>query len=200
MLMYILFPIFLGVGKRSSAALFALFVGTFVAAFYHYGGMQHWTDLDAFRAFPAFILGMLLHRAKPVLAAIRFAWPLAILATGLLAAGSFLGWDYAVLLSLAYLSAALALAADCAGPAGAIVKRFAPLGQLTYAIYMIHLLLITALVNGVGDKFLALPINQMRVLVILSYGLVGILSLVSFKYVETPARIWIDSLPLFKRR
>lgn len=199
MLMYLLFPVFLLVANIGRLALAGLGCATFVAAFYHYGGMAHWNDLDAFRAFPAFILGVLLGRSKPLLAQIPRAWAMALGSTGLLFAGSFLGWHFGVLLAFAYLSAAFALAADCARKAGPVVARWAPLGQLTYSIYMIHLLVVTILINGVADKLLHLPVGQMRIVVVAGYVLIGLLSLASFKLVETPARIWIDRLPLFRR-
>ena len=199
MLMYLLFPAFLLVGRRVKFGLFGLFVAALIAAYSHYEGMRNWIDLDAFRAFPAFVLGMLLYRGRSVLARIPYAWALAVGATILMVVGSFLGWSYVLLLALAYLCAVFALAADCAAPAGKIVARLAPLGQLSYGIYMLHLLVITILVNGIGDKLLKLPIPQLAVVLVASYAVIGFCALVSFKYVEGPARAWIDGLPLFKR-
>lgn len=200
MLMYLLFPIFIFIGNRLKYGLIGLFVVALVAAYDHYEGMHNWIDLDAFRAFPAFVLGIVLQRSRPLLAAIPHAWGWAIVSTVLLVVGSFFGWSFAVLLMLAYLCATLALAADCTGPANPTVARLAPLGQLTYGIYMIHLLVITTLVNGIGDKLLKLPVGRLSIVLIVSYAIIGMLSLASFKYVEGPARRWIDRLPMFKGR
>ena len=200
MLMYVIFPIFLLIGRAVKYGLIALFVVALISAYYHYEGMHNWIDLDAFRAFPAFVLGLLLHRSKPLLAAVSHAWTWAIASATLLVAGSFFGWSYTVLLTLAYLCAALALAADCGGRAGPVVARLAPLGQLTYGIYMIHLLVITTLVNGIGDKLLKLSQVQLAIVLVASYAVIGLLSLLSFKYVEGPARGWIDGLPIFKSK
>lgn len=200
MLMYLLFPVFIFIGDRLKYGLIGLFVVALVAAYYHYEGMQNWIDLDAFRAFPAFVLGIVLQGNRPLLATIPHAWGWAIASTVLLVVGSFFGWSFAALLILAYLCATLALAADCGGRAGPTVARLAPLGQLTYGIYMIHLLVITTLVNGVGDKLLKLSQGQLAIVLIASYAVLGLLSLASFKYVEGPARVWIDGLPIFKSR
>lgn len=199
MLMYLLFPAFIFIGDRVKFGLIGLFVVALVAAYYHYEGMHNWIDLDAFRAFPAFILGIVLQRNRPLLATIPHAWAWAVASTVLLVVGSFFGWSFALLLALAYLCATLALAADSGGTAGPTVARMAPLGQLTYGIYMIHLLVITILVNGIGDKLLKLPVNLLSIVLIASYAIIGVLALASFKYVEGPARRWIDGLPLFQR-
>ena len=85
-----------------------------------------------------------------------------------------------------------------------LISLFAVIiGPVNYFIVLrrkqLYLLVVTILINGVADKLLHLPVGPMRIVVVASYALIGLLSLASFKLVETPARIWIDRLPLFRR-
>ena len=79
------------------------------------------------------------------------------------------------------------------------VKRLAPLGQLTYSIYMWHGLLILVLMNALGDKLLHGNPIALPILTFVCYAGILITSYLSFFYLETPARRWIDALPLVRK-
>lgn len=92
-----------------------------------------------------------------------------------------------------------AIAADVQGKFPGFVRRIAPLGCLTYSIYMIHGLLILVVLNAVGDKLLGLTDAPVVVLAALTYGLIFIISLWSYRWLEMPCRRWIDGWRIFRR-
>lgn len=103
-----------------------------------------------------------------------------------------------LLIGLAYLLPAFAIAADRRG-AGPWVRRLAPLGQLTYSMYLIHGLVITAALNAIADKLLHLRGVAMIGATALSWLAVLMLSRWSLAWFETPARDAINALPLVRR-
>jgi hypothetical protein len=105
-----------------------------------------------------------------------------------------------LVLFLTYLAAALAVSADLVGSPHRIVKLIAPLGQLTYSIYMWHALFILLALTAINQYLPHASSLEMSILALLTYaGIVG-WSYLSFTVVETPARRWLDSLPPFGRR
>ena len=65
---------------------------------------------------------------------------------------------------------------------------------------MLHGLIVMVVLNGLGDKQLHLRPAPMLALGLVTYALIGLAAWVSLELFETPARRWIDSLPLFPRR
>ncbi len=98
-------------------------------------------------------------------------------------------------LALVFLTATLAVSADRHYKAGRIVRAIAPLGQLTYSMYMIHYTVFMAL--AAADRMISGP--PMIALIVATHAFVVALSYVSYRYFETPARRWIDAIPLFTR-
>lgn len=195
MAMYILFPVFAYLMHRARAFAPVVPLAALVICGTLAGGFSSWgTQLGVLRAFPAFLFGMMLLRYRPALARIPAAWTLALLCAAGVIAGSYMLWHEAVILALAYGGATFAIAADTGGRTPAYVRRFAPLGQLTYSLYMLHGLVILTMVSGFADKILKLPQPLMVVACWLAYGFILFAAHVSFKLFETPARRWIDSL------
>jgi peptidoglycan/LPS O-acetylase OafA/YrhL len=124
---------------------------------------------------------------------------------GLILAGSLLitlvamttGMPDIVSLALVYVVAGSAIAADVQGSVGSTVRRLGPLGQLTYSVYMWHSILITVLMNGIGDKLLHAGSGLMLVIGVACYAGILAVSCISYLFIETPARRWIDGLALF---
>jgi peptidoglycan/LPS O-acetylase OafA/YrhL len=77
---------------------------------------------------------------------------------------------------------------------GALVRRLAPLGQLTYSVYMLHWTVLAVLLTGVGQRLLALPRPAMIALGLGCFGVVVALAYLSFVFVELPARRWLNRL------
>ncbi|WP_448658013.1 acyltransferase family protein [Sphingomonas sp. CJ99] len=194
MVLYLLFPL-LGLLLRFPI----LFAAIGLAALG--GGIAQSVALDVewdkiyppLRGLPAFMLGMALCRWRDRLGSLNHgSWAvLAAVAVTFVLMSS--GAPQLIVLAGVYLIAALAVAADMNGAPGAMVTRFAPLGQLTYSIYMWHALIIIVVMNAIGDKLLKLSLFPMIGLAMLCYALVFAVSYLSWTLIETPARRWIDS-------
>lgn len=197
MVMYLAFPVLLFAGRKLGVLRYALWLTllVFVASGYD-NGMLWASKVEFWRALPAFYFGL----------AVRLDWkswarlpaptwsPLLIAAALIL--GTLLLWPGWLLLTLAYGAALCAIVVDGRGRASVLTKRFAPLGQLTYSIYMLHPIIIMVLVNAIGDKLLKLEPLALTALTLASYGIIAVVSLLSYKWFETPARRYIDGLPL----
>jgi peptidoglycan/LPS O-acetylase OafA/YrhL len=160
-----------------------------------------WISLHAYvRAAPSFLIGVGLWYERRWL--YRVPWPQPILAAALVA----LVWSMmtaascVTVLALIALCVVSAVAADLQGRTGWLVARLAPFGQLTYSIYMWHRLFILVFISALGDKFLHLGTPSMIALVALTYGAILVWAYLSYLYLETPARRWVDALPLSRRR
>jgi len=201
MIMYLAFPALLLLGRKLGPLRYGLWLGFMLLVGSQFLRDTAWATHTTFwRALPAFFFGL----------AVRLDWELwakipmpgfvpVILAFGLVA-GSLLIWPGWLLLTLAYGVSLSAIIADGRGQPSALTKRVAPLGQLTYSMYMLHPIVIMVLVNAVGDKILKLEPVPLSVLTLVSYVIITILSLLSYKLFETPARRFIDGLDLVPPR
>lgn len=205
MAMYLLFPIIviLAIRWKSGPLIIGiLMLGGIGLRFAWLGTFQSYdmaTVFPVIRALPSFFIGAGLYYKRNLLSFLPGApWIFALSILSLIGAMSE-GVGMGLILFLVYLSAVAAIASDIQAGPRAIVRRLAPLGQLTYSIYMWHALFILVLLNGIGDKLLHGNIASRIVLVPLCYGGILICSYFSFLYIETPARRWIDSLSLFER-
>lgn len=186
--MYLAFPLLLMLLRLPRIGRLLAFIAILTVCAMASGGLapmsEAWSPL---RAAPAFYLGVLLHREREVLTLAIPSWaPLAGCCA--LAAGSFLLVPRSALLVIAYGTAALAILADMTARPGRLVERLAPLGQLTYSIYMLHGLVILVVANAVGDKLLRLGQAGMIAMTLLSWSLVLLASMLSYALFERPAR------------
>jgi peptidoglycan/LPS O-acetylase OafA/YrhL len=199
--MYLALPVFLWIGRRGVvwlAALTGLALAGLLAISLPAGpprDFHQWTfDFGVLRALPAFLLGMIAWRLKPLLASIPA--PRAIL-WGLFAlflVGSALKLDRTVLLCVVYALALAGVAADAAGPVGPLSRRLAPLGQLTYSLYMLHPIILKAMLAHAGLGHLHLSADAMRFWAI-GWALALLpISYLSLMFFERPARDWINRL------
>lgn len=202
MAMYAAFPLFLALIGRRPGRSFALAAIAFVMNAFFYGSIETWQGhLTVGRAFPAFLLGMAFFFCRTRVA--RLPGPHIGLAVtiAVLVAVPALGLYNAVAILMAYLAPMFAVAADMRrGRTPALVTRLAPLGQLTYSVYMLHTLMVMVMLNAIGDKILHLTTVPMIALGLFTYVLLGLVSWASLQLFETPARRWIDRLPIFARR
>lgn len=194
--MYLLFPLIAAATLRVRSA--PLIVGCLLLivelALVFPGGVgttRAWTELHpVLRALPSFLIGVGL-AARPVRALPYPGWLLAGSTAGLIAAMWF-GAPGIVQLLLVIFVGFSAIEADMAGSAGSLTKRLAPLGQLTYSLYMWHLLAILVLLNMVADKLFHGRPAIVIAMAILCYGGLALWSYISFTFIETPARRWVD--------
>lgn len=202
MVMYLLFPLLAWIGYRTRTGLLVvtLAVLVIVAAIHRIEGGA-WELLPPIpRALPSFLIGISLFCWREALR--RIPRPGLILAASLpmTLVAMTTGTPDIVSLALVYVVAGSAIAADVQGSVGSAVKRIGPLGQLTYSLYMWHSILITVLMNGIGDKVLHAGPGLMLVIGLLCYASILVVACISYLFIETPARRWIDGVALFSSK
>jgi len=207
MVMYIAFPVIAFIGTRSASLLLgagaaALTVMMALVTSRHEWNLLHssWIELSpVLRALPSFVLGAALFYNRSIIS--RLPAPSFILAvlTAAMITAMVSGVSQLITLLIVYMVAIAAVAADVRGGPPLIVQRFAPLGQLTYSIYMWHMLFISFLLNGMGDTFANASALYSTILVIVCYVSIFTVSYFSFFFIETPARRWIDKISLGPR-
>jgi peptidoglycan/LPS O-acetylase OafA/YrhL len=158
-----------------------------------------WVEISpVLRALPSFVFGAALFYNRNIVSRLPAPGFVLAAATAGSIAAMMSGAPQLLTLLIIYLVAIAAVAADAAGVSSALVRRLAPLGQLTYSIYMWHLLLILIFINVAGSYFLPANGYPAAILPIACYSSILIISYLSLFYIETPARRWIDGIDLFK--
>ncbi len=201
MIMYLAFPIIAWIALSKRSLLILLFAVSLVMAVLptisaSFASSYALLPPPLLRAAPSFLLGAILFFYKERVARLPLPYatlPIAVVAmiTAMVTAGPAL-----LTLLLVYLVATSAVHLDLRGKVSSFVRILAPFGQLTYSIYMWHLLFLIVLVNMIGDKILhgrfVLPLT------ILAYICIGIVSYFSYFFIETPARRYIDQFDIAK--
>jgi peptidoglycan/LPS O-acetylase OafA/YrhL len=186
--LYIALPAFLWIARRRTLAWAA------VAALVAYGvaadarGWLNWIylthDGGMLRGAPSFLVGMLLARTAS-LARVPAPRLLLALCMGLLVWACVTTTPNALRIAIIYGMAALALAVDRQGRAGALIAGLAPLSRLTYSIYMLHHLVGAVLISAVAEKLLGLSGGALNLAIVatavLAVPAVATLSLVLFE-------------------
>lgn len=197
MVMYALFPLLLWLCRSLGYFRYLLWLTALLVVSADYLGTGSWAKNQFFwRALPAFIFGLAVRLDWKALSVIPVPSCSAMICAIALFVGSVLVWPDWSLLALAYGVALSAIIADGRRTPSEITRRFAPLGQLTYSIYMLHLVIILVVVNALGDKLLKLNVVALSLLTLVSYAAILAASLLSYKLFESPARRFIDGLPL----
>lgn len=205
MIVYLMFPVLVYCYRRSQWLLPVVAAVIFSTLYIWFStGPQPWWDWTYYfgfvRAIPAFILGMVLFRYRASLARLRLGTGsvISMLVIFLIAIGCRVpGW---ALTPMAYLLVVVGLSADMAGKAKPFVKTFAPAGQLTYGVYMLHPIFFTFILKFGGERILKLSPEKMNVFVLVCYVLVAAAAYVSLFAFERPARRWLTRLLAGSRR
>ncbi|MDT4743664.1 acyltransferase [Bradyrhizobium sp. WYCCWR 12699] len=203
MIMYLLFPALAWAGFYSRTGLAmgagALLVGAVIFdSFVETTASRSWVELwPAFRALPSFAIGSSMFYWRDALRKIPRAASCLGASLLLLVAAMTTGVSHVLVLALVYVVAGSAVAADMQGSVRPIVRKIGPLGQLTYSMYMWHSILILLFMNAIGDKILHAKTGLMLVIGMACYASILGLAYISFLFIETPARRWIDGLRLF---
>ncbi len=194
--LYLALPLFLALARWrglgwvlvAAAFAYALWAGPSGAWNWLYGTY----DFGIARGAPAFLTGILLAQT-PGLARLPAPRLLLLAAISGVVVACALPAPNAVRVGSLYLVVALALAVDRQVRAGGLVRAIAPLGRLTYSIYMLHHLVAALLVTAVAEKALGLT-GAGRNLVILASGLVVLpaVATASLLLFEGPMRRWIS--------
>ncbi len=201
MAMYVLFPLIALLGARRRTLPLLIGLVTLVAVFiFTYGtaleSSNLWTQLPpVLRALPSFLIGAGLSYNRSALIA-RLPAPQYLLGATLflLICAMLTGAPEPIQLLLTYAVGISAVSSDASQSAGRLIRKLAPLGQLTYSIYMWHILFIFVIMNIIGDKLLSLHGAPMLCFASFCYIMIFIWSYLSFTFIETPARRWIDGL------
>lgn len=192
--MYILFPLLIKASVRSRTIMFvgSLVVLSLATSHLNARPWYEWTfDWGVARAFPSFVFGTILFDQQVSVTKLPFSSLLFRLFVGGFILGAAFGMNEVPLVAMIYCIVLFGLAADLSKAQGSISPRLAPLGQLTYSIYMLHEPILLIMVDILAVKFLHIAG------VALNWTLAGVMLLIvsisyaSFTWYETPARQWI---------
>ena len=200
MTMYVLFPLLLLLLNRSligAIVLVVAIVGLLDLFTMAAGGNPWWEwswDFGFVRALPSFLFGMVLYAGRAYLA--RFAMPgwcfhLLVLSCFVV---SFVGATQIAVLLLAWATVAAGLMRDVQKRTDPLVRAGAPLGQLTYSIYMLHPPVITVMYLVLAQRVLHLEGMAMNLMLLASVPVIFAVSYFSLIWFETPARKWVAGL------
>jgi peptidoglycan/LPS O-acetylase OafA/YrhL len=205
MIMYLIFPGFAWLVIRTRvgfifATVLALITAIVIDSVQNVG-LRSWVDLwPAFRALPSFMVGVSVFCLRDKISRIPMPGPLLLFSLVLLIFSMVTEKPHILVIGIVYAVVITAVAADAQRVISKSVRRLAPLGQLTYSIYMWHSLVILIVMNAIGDKLLHAPIGLMCMLGLCSYAITFGVSYFSYFAVETPARRFIDNLGSNPRR
>ncbi len=206
MVMYVAFPIVAIVGAKSARSLLGIGL-TSLTLMMTLAVSQHdwrwlgssWVDLPpVLRALPSFVIGAALFYNGGIVSKLPAPGYILAAATAGLIAAMISGVPQLVTLLIVYTVGIAAIAADLQGIPATMVRRLAPLGQLTYSIYMWHMILVLIFLNAFGSKLLHGHMFTAAIVASACYLCIFIISYLSFFFIETPARRWIDGIKLFK--
>lgn len=199
MVMYLIFPIFAWMAFRTKAGFIAATFLALLAAIMvdsmENAGPRSWIDLwPPFRALPSFMFGITLFCLRDRIRKIPMPGLLLLISSVLMVAWMITDAPHIVGIAIVYFVVTVAVAADAQRVVSRSVKRLAPLGQLTYSIYMWHTVVILVVMNAFGDKLLHASAALMTILAVISYAIIFAVSYFSYFAIETPARRFIDNL------
>lgn len=149
-----------------------------------YNFTYYWSIL---RALPEFAIGVTLYGIRNRLRIPHAGLCMYLALAFMIALGQF-GASQFWTLALVYLIAVLGAAADSTGQSGAMTRRLAPLGVLTYSIYMLHMPVGTVLISAGAGELLGLPPLWVNVATFAAIPALLAISYASYVMFETPAR------------
>jgi peptidoglycan/LPS O-acetylase OafA/YrhL len=193
---YFLLPMVIFLYRRKWWAPALIGLAMAIALTYVFRGWA-WTNdtygYGIFRAMPTFLIGVTVGGSSSMLRRIPYPNLLfPIFAGGLIWLG-FMGVSRGILLVLVYLVGITGFACDVQKTAGRFICAVAPFGQLTYSIYLIHMVFEPTLFHFVYARIPVSPWVH-NCLILSTFIPLLVLSYLSFKYFETPARRWVTGL------
>jgi peptidoglycan/LPS O-acetylase OafA/YrhL len=187
-MLYAAFPLFVLASRQR--ILLALFIVTLLAFLFLTDSDRPWyawtRDWGVLRGIPSFALGVLFWACRSSLARLPggLFWP-AVVLMGVAIAAGVPGW---ALIVGGYATVALAIAADQRRAASPLTATLAPLGTLTYSIYMLHFLILTVGTAALKPLGLSEP-----VIIALLAATVLPASYLSLVHFEQPMRKWLGN-------
>jgi peptidoglycan/LPS O-acetylase OafA/YrhL len=200
--MYVVFPLLALVAVRRHLALLVVAAVIALLTVATEGSGVSWLewsfDLGVLRALPTFLLGMIAFEYRGVLSRVPRAAIWLLVACAVFVAGCLLHWPKPLLLPLVYCIGALGIAAS-EQRSSRTARRLAPLGQLTYSLYMLHPLIQSVLLTGIGAGVLKLRGGSMNLFVVATMVLMLPIAWLSLVLFERPARHWLTRLMGMRR-
>ena len=199
-LAYLSFPAVVWLIRRGGAGLALGVAGLIVVGLElagYLGLIEPWTTLTyhfgALRALPTFLFGAALahgvDRIRPTLSSFAPAW----LMFGASVAAMLAGADDRIILVLLMASVAATVIAERDGATGILTRpAMARLGDLSYAIYMIHPLMGIGVINLLGVRVLHLGGWPLAVwCVVCAVAINPLAAMLVHDFVESPSRRWL---------
>jgi peptidoglycan/LPS O-acetylase OafA/YrhL len=186
---YLLVPAIFMVARRSFGPWLVILALFWLASLLPGGRVDTRTfDFGVLRALPAFVFGVWLAAHLPArLASVLARMPLS-LACILFALCPLVTTAPMAQLVMAYLLATVAFSRDLNGAVAAPTRRWAPLGRLTYSVYMLQSP-VFLVVSLLGERILHLRGALLSVAALMAVGiLLPALAILSLQLFETPAR------------
>jgi peptidoglycan/LPS O-acetylase OafA/YrhL len=188
--MYLIFPFLTHISGKKSGPISILVVLTtlYLLSLERSFSWLEWSfDFGVLRALPSFLLGMTAYQYRYELSKIPRAAVYLTLCCVLFVGACLLQAPKPLLLPLVYVIVLLGIGAS-EQPATARARRLAPLGQLTYSLYMLHPLVQTVLLTGVGATLLKLHGVPMTLFVLATLPLMLPIAWLSLVIFERPVR------------
>jgi peptidoglycan/LPS O-acetylase OafA/YrhL len=198
---YLAFPLFVLVSRHMRSMLIGISVLTLCVIYLMSGGPSgneatgwtNWTiDFGAVRGLAGFSFGVALYAYRDGIRNSRAALPLLIFLIVVFVTLGLAGVPPMWLAPVAYAIAFLAIANDLHGEKSIIMRRLAPLGQLTYSGYMLHVPLRFVVVILIGERLLNLHGTSYTLWSIFAGLLVLPISWLSLVVFERPTRRWLS--------
>jgi peptidoglycan/LPS O-acetylase OafA/YrhL len=202
---YALFPLYLALYRVRVWLPGLVAIG--LIAFYALSGFvgaheRAWYDLTfdfgALRALPSFGLGVSLYGLRRSLT-IPFAGEAMYALIGAFIVLGELGAPLGALLVIAYLIVLCGASADSHGRVGPVTRALAPLGSLTYSLYMLHVPFATFVFKYALVKFAHVTPGVLNYATWLGAPALLAVSYLSYVAFETPARRWLTARLSAKR-
>jgi len=201
MILYAIFPLILVLRRAGPLTLLAATVGVLALIMIALNSLspREWTkwtyDYGVIRALPSFMLGMFCYEIRARLGKLPHAATLMWGLVALFCVATACSAPRPVLLAILYAVAMAGIAADQQTDASGLVRAIAPLGRLTYSLYMVHPVVDMTLISFAGMKVLKLTGTALQVWIGLCFLLTFPLAWLSFRFVEDPLRVRFSGTP-----
>ncbi len=189
MLMYLLFPLMLVLVRKAALLVLAVVVAMVMVGILapDAGSGMTFVNPAIRRGFQGFLLGLMLYRHRALIARMPLPGALMLLATAAFISGSLLlAGPAQVLVPLIYLIVVGAVARDMQNVGNRFVCLIAPLGQLTYSMYMLHPLVQSIVLTLVGKMVLDLSGSALGLWAVGAIAFTFIVSYLSLMLFEEP--------------
>ena len=190
MLMYLLFPLMLVMVRKAAVLVLAVVVAMVMVGILipDAGSGMAFLNSAIRRGFQGFLLGLVLYRHRAIIACMPFPGTLMLLATAAFVAGSLLLVRAEMLVPLIYVIVIGAVARDMQNVSNRFVSLTAPLGQLTYSMYMLHPLVQSVVLTFVGKMVLNLSGVELSLWAVGAMAFTLVISYLSLMLFEEPLR------------